>query len=233
MDYTRSAMNSKDLKPLFKWEERRVVIQDRIWYSPDHHVDTNFVFPGWESPELFGNHNPIHIEYCSGNGSWIVQKALDYPEVNWVAVEIQFKRVRKIWSKIKNRHIPNLVIMCGEGLRWTQTYVPSGSIAKVFVNFPDPWPKERHAKHRIISTPFALEMKRILKPGGEITMVTDDIPYSSIMIKTFNTLPDFISVHPEPFYCNQYADYGSSYFEELWKSKGREIRYHQFMPREI
>lgn len=222
-------MNHKGLKSVFSWDDRRVLIQDRIWYFPDYHEDSQFVFPGWESPQLFGNNNPIHVEYCSGNGIWIAQKAAQYPEINWVAVEIQFKRVRKIWTKIQNQKLPNLIIVCGEGNRWTRTYVPPGSISKAYVNFPDPWPKERHAKHRIISDPFANEMGRILKPGGEMMMVTDDAPYSSIMVNTFMKAPLFKPKNPFPHYLTELNDYGSSYFNELWRDKGREIRYHQFL----
>jgi tRNA (guanine-N7-)-methyltransferase len=221
-------MKSKDLKPVFTWEERRVLIQDRVWYFPDYHEDPSFVFPGWESSELFGNNHPIHVEYCSGNGAWIVQKAKQYPEINWVGVEIQFKRVRKIWSKLKNMNLSNLVIVCGEGNRWTKTYVPSGSITKTYVNFPDPWPKERHAKNRIINPMFAAEIGRILKPSGEMMMVTDDAVYSDAMVEVFNNKP-FKSKHASPHYITHFDGYGSSYFDELWRDKGREIRYHEFV----
>lgn len=222
-------MNSNGLKAVFTWSERRVLIQDRIWYFPDYHEDTQFTFPGWDSPELFGNNHPIHVEYCSGNGLWIAQKAAENPEINWVAVEIQFKRVKKIWSKVKNQKLSNLIIVCGEGNRWTRTYVPSNSISKAYVNFPDPWPKGRHAKHRIINQGFAKEMGRILSPGGEMMMVTDDAPYSDIMVETFIKAPRFQPKTPLPYYLTEYEGYGSSYFDELWRDKGREIRYHQFI----
>lgn len=221
-------MKSNDLKPVFTWEGRRVLIQDRVWYFPDFHEETSFVFPGWDSPELFGNNQPVHIEYCSGNGTWIAQKAKEHPEINWVAVEIQFKRVRKIWSKLKNYGLNNLIIVCGEGNRWTNTYVPSGSITKTYVNFPDPWPKGRHAKHRIVNPVFAAEIARILKSEGEMMMVTDDPTYSDAMVETFNTQP-FKPKHPHPHYITDFKGYGKSYFDELWRDKGREIRYHEFV----
>lgn len=229
MDYTSSPMKPKDLKSVFGWDDRRVLIKERVWYFPDYYEDANFIFPGWDSSQLFGNNKPIHVEYCSGNGTWIANKAKQYPNINWVAVEIQFKRVRKIWSKIQNEGLDNLIVVCGEGNRWTKTYVADNTISKAYVNFPDPWPKGRHAKHRIISPAFAAEIGRILVPGGQIMMVTDDAPYSDIMVDTFRDAQGFKPLHPEPYYTTEFNDYGSSYFDELWRDKGREIRYHQFL----
>ena len=104
-------MKAKDLKPPFDWNSRRVLIHDRIWYSPlRHENEEEFSFPGWNSPELFENDNPVHVEYCSGNGAWIVDKAVNFPEVNWVAVEMKFPRVSKIWAKIKTLNLKNLIV---------------------------------------------------------------------------------------------------------------------------
>lgn len=212
-------MNPKQLKPVFTWETRRVLFQDSVWYFPDYFEDSDFVFPGW--PALFGNSHPIQIEYCSGNGSWIIEKAKANPHLNWVAVEKKYERVRKIWSKLKNHALSNLIVLCGEGFSWTQKYVPSASITEVFVNFPDPWPKERHAKHRIVKPAFAQEMVRILAPEGSILLVTDDADYSQIMQDTFSSHFTLSSFDPVP-------NYGTSYFDSLWREKGRLIRYHRF-----
>src|SRR5579863_3755958 len=140
-------MRPKHLKSPFPWEGRRPMIHDRILYVPeyyDHHGD--YQFPGWLSAEVFGREAPIEVEYCSGNGAWIVEKALKDPSRNWVAVEMQFERVRKIWSKIHNLNLKNLLVVCGEALTFTRYYVPKGSFAAAYVNFPDPWPKAKHAK---------------------------------------------------------------------------------------
>lgn len=222
-------MKPEDLKSPFSWNERHILIKDRVWYVPDYYPEYDkFSFPGWEHPDLFGNSNPVCVEYCSGNGAWIAAKASENPHLNWVAVEKKFGRARKIWSKIQNMKLKNLIVVAGEGFTVTNHYFASGSISAVYVNFPDPWPKKRHWKHRIIQPTFLAEMARILQPSGVMTMVTDDFDYSCWTIGTFLKNPEFSSCHPEHHYVTEFANYGNSFFEDLWREKGKTIRYHQF-----
>ena len=93
-------MKPKDLKYPYKWENRLPVLKEGIFYVPKfykHH--SSDLFPNWEV--VFENDWPVNIEYCSGNGEWIIHKAQEQPLENWVAVEHNFERVRKIFSKKK------------------------------------------------------------------------------------------------------------------------------------
>jgi tRNA (guanine-N7-)-methyltransferase len=225
-------MKPNDLKSPFSWEERQIIIEDRIWYIPpvyDRH--DSFFFPGWGDPLVFCRENPVKIEYCSGNGLWIADRALKEPDVNWVAVERKFERVRRIWSKIKNHRLENLLAVCGEGHALTHHYLLPNSVDEVFINFPDPWPKTKHAKHRIVQPSFIQEIHRILKPGCLITLVTDDSIYSSIMINVMQACDGFTSVYPDPYYITEMAGYGTSSFDRIWREKGKTIHYHQFRKR--
>ncbi|WP_249298997.1 tRNA (guanine(46)-N(7))-methyltransferase TrmB [Neochlamydia sp. AcF65] len=223
-------MKPADLIPPFPKDNRKVTIHDGIWYLPDRHLAQNhFEFPGWSHPSLFGNDQPVNVEYCSGNGAWIVAQAEAHPHLNWVAIERKFTRVRKIWSKIKNGSLKNLIVVCGEGLMATRTYFPSASIANVFINFPDPWPKLRHAKHRLIQPHFVQELARVMQTDKALTFVTDDISYSQEAIEVFLSAADFKSYYSHPYFSTEEEGYGTSYFEELWRSKGKMIRYHRFI----
>jgi tRNA (guanine-N7-)-methyltransferase len=158
-------MKPSDLKAPFAWNARKVILEDRILYAPTRcETYDDFHMPSWSDPLLFGNAQPVHVEYCSGNGAWITEKAQEFPEINWVAVEKKFMRVRKIWSKIKNLQLPNLIAACGEAYGVTRRYFPAGSVAQAYINFPDPWPKKRHAKNRLIRPVFVAEVARILQP---------------------------------------------------------------------
>lgn len=223
-------MKPTDFKsPFSKGSPLRVLIHDRVWCVPLIVNDADqFVFPGWEHNDLFGNDRPIHVEYCSGNGEWIADKAEQHPEINWLAVEKKFPRVRKIWSKLKNRKLDNLVVLSGEGFSATRSFFPAGSISHVYVNFPDPWPKRRHAGNRLIRPEFMKEIERILVVQGGITLVTDDQDYSTLSIKVMMDNPSFRSCFPEPYFTDNPCNYGSSYFEKLWRLDGRTIRFHQF-----
>lgn len=182
--------------------------------------------PPWE--KIFGNRHPICIEYCSGNGDWIVAQAAAYPQYNWVAVERKFDRVQKIWSKGKNGKRENLFIMCAEALLVTGLYIASGSVAKVYVNFPDPWPKRRHSHHRLFQEPFKQQLYRILEPQGTVTVVTDDVSYSTQLIRCLHDKQLFSSQIEAPYFREERGEYGNSYFDTLWRSQGKKIHYHSF-----
>jgi len=222
-------MKPKDLKPPFQWGQQFTTIQDRIFYTFEPFGnEPEFPFPGWNHPDVFTADKPVKIEYCSGNGRWVVHQALNDPESNWVSVEKRFVRVRKIWSKIKNCSLKNLFCICGEALNSTKRYLPSDSVSEIYINFPDPWPKKKHAKYRLIQAPFIDEMHRILKDKGTITLVTDDEAYSWQMIEILGQHPGFVSCYPEPYFLTDREGYGTSYFEDLWREKGKTIRYHMY-----
>lgn len=222
-------MKPNDLKtPFIRGEERYPLIKDSVCYIPDGSENKPFTFPGWDNAQVFALNQPICIEYCSGNGDWIAAKAKAHPHQNWVAVERKFPRVQKIWSKLQNHHLPNLFIICGEGFYTTQCFLPAASIDAIYINFPDPWPKRRHAKHRIVQPNFIRELGRILKDKGTLTLVTDDEAYSQRMIEDVHLAGGFQSIFPSPYFSLEYPDYGTSYFEDLWRQKGKGIRYHEF-----
>ena len=214
----------KDFPSPFSPSKPEVVIADQIWFAPD--VETSFTFPGFEA--VFGRKAPICLEYCSGNGCWIANRASTAPDQNWIGVEMKYKRIRKIWAKIQNINVSNLLGVCAEAESWTKRFVPTETIDKVFINFPDPWPKNKHSKKRLIDKEFIKELGRILKPGGELTIVTDHHPYSESILKLLLQSPIFSPLLEAPHYGLLNEDYGSSYFEALWREKGLDIRHLPF-----
>lgn len=228
--YTGIPMKPKDLKCPFRWQERRPILHNRVLFVPEYYEEhKSYSFPKWQDPELFGNSSPVCIEYCSGNGDWIIEKAKQHKETNWVAVEQRFDRVRKIWSKMQNNNIQNLLIVCGEALTFSKDYLGHASVNGIFINFPDPWPKRTHAKHRLIRTPFVDEITRLITPKGTMTLVTDDATYCQQMVDVVLENPSWHSAFPKPHYVLQWEGYGSSYFDALWRQKGKEIHYLNFI----
>lgn len=222
-------MKPKDLKCPFKWEDRRPHIYERVLFVPEYYDrHQEWKFPGWESPEVFGRSGPIEVEYCTGNGAWIIEKAIAHPDRLWVAVERQFDRVRKIWSKMRNFNLTNLFIVCGEGLTFTQFYVPDRSFQKIYINFPDPWPKEKHSKNRLIKEPFISEIARAADYDATVTMVTDHATYMQQITESMRENPSWRSAFPDPYYVTEWEGYGTSYFDELWRTQGQVIHYMHY-----
>jgi tRNA (guanine-N7-)-methyltransferase len=231
---TQVLMKPKNLKAPLAWEERRPLIHDRILFVPQHYDrHLEWTFPGWESPEIFGRVAPIEIEYCTGNGAWIIEKARAHPERNWVAVEKQFDRVRKIWSKMHNFSLSNLFIVCGEALTFTRFYVPDRSFEAVYINFPDPWPKGRHAKNRLLREPFISEMARVSVLGATAIIVTDHVTYTSQICEVMSANPSWNSRFSSPHYVTEWVDYGTSFFDSLWREQDLKIHYMQYSNDEV
>lgn len=217
-------MKPKDLKPVFKWVDRRPLIEDRVLYVPNYYFEhSKFSMPKFS--EIFENKNPIHVEYCSGNGDWILERAKKHPEINWIAVEMQFERVRKIWSKRENYQINNLLIVCGEAETLTKYYLPDDCIDSVYINFPDPWPKEKHAKNRLLKEPFIELLASKMKDFTPLTFVTDDVDYKEEVLNKLIENPHFQPQFEPPYYVTELENYGGSYFYDLWVSKQKTIHY--------
>ena len=204
---------AKDLIIPFSWPDRRPILLDRFFYVPANYPYTSETIPFFEKEQK------ILIEYCSGNGQWIGARAKQNPHLNFLAVEKDFERARQIWLTSHRERLPNLATACAEGVIFTRYYAPVAE--EIFVNFPDPWPKLRHAKHRIIRVEFLLELLRIVRVGGRATCVTDDPGYAEQMLKEFSLCPQWKFL----FNVNEWPDYGRSFFNDLWRKRGRNIHY--------
>lgn len=213
-EYNREDVKTaKDLIIPFAWPDRRPILLDRFFYVPGHYDYTPEMIPFFEKQQ------PIILEYCSGNGQWIGARAKQNPHLNWLAVEKRFERARMIWMKSHRENLPNLVVACSEGAVFTRYYAPK--VAEVFINFPDPWPKLRHAKHRLVRAAFLQELLDIVEIGGKATCVTDDAGYAGEMRKEFEKCPHWKFL----FTANEWPDYGRSFFNDLWRRRGRTIYY--------
>jgi tRNA (guanine-N7-)-methyltransferase len=216
-------MKPKNLKFPFTWDERKPILHEGVFIVPHFY----FQHHEWKDEQnLFSNR--LHIEFCSGNGDWIIEKARQNPNQQWVAVEMQFERVQKIWSKMRNQNISNLLIVSGKAQEFVRYYLPDGCASEIYVNFPDPWPKDRHAKHRLIQPEFVNELSRIVEKGGKATYVTDDPTYCGQMVEQMHIHPKWENCFAEPYYVTNWEDYGESWFKNLWEGKGREFFYIQF-----
>lgn len=222
-------MRPKNLKFPFTWESREPQLLDGVFYVPKCY-DLHDHFPKENLWKEFSSYENVAVEYCSGNGAWVAEKAKEDPSILWIAVEKRFDRVQKIWAKKQNYSIKNLLIVCGDAILFTKYYLQDGFVDQIFINFPDPWPKDRHAKHRIVQEPFVQEMSRVTKVGGSAVLVTDDEQYSLQMISEMLKRRFWKSFFSEPCcYKTEWPLYGTSFFDSLWKEQGRVVRYMRFI----
>ncbi len=140
---------------------------------------------------IFGNAHPVELELGCGDGSFLLQWAALHPDRNFLGVERLKGRVTKIDRKGRRLGLRNL-----RGLRLEATYVlewmvPATSLSALHVYFPDPWPKKRHHKRRLIQTPFTELAARALLPEGILYLRTDHTEYFQQMEEVMAATTEF------------------------------------------
>ena len=127
--------------------------------------------------QLFEKDQPLEVDLGSGDGSFIVHYAQLHPERNFIAVERLLGRLRKIDRKGLRAQLTNLRLIRIEASYFLEYLLPPESAIAIHVYFPDPWPKRKHHKHRLVNPRFTDVARQALAPGGRIYLRTDDADY--------------------------------------------------------
>lgn len=139
----------------------------------------------------FPKKQPLEIELGAGDGSFIAQYARAHPEHNFIAVERLLGRARKVEKKGLRYGLDNLRVIRIEAGYFARYLLPEHCVHKMHIYFPDPWPKPRHAKNRLIQPPFIETLKKILQPGAEVFLRTDSPAYYEQMRQVFSQFKEF------------------------------------------
>ena len=133
--------------------------------------------------ELFGNNNDIEIEIGTGKGKFIISKAIDNPNTNYIGIEKYDSPLVSAVKKLENLEIKNLKLICFDALFIEKLF--DKEISKIYLNFSDPWLKKRHAKRRLSSTEFLKKYDNIFKSEKIIEMKTDNDDLYEYSIESF------------------------------------------------
>jgi len=125
----------------------------------------------------FPNEAPFEVDLGCGDGKFTLEMAREFPERNFLAVERLLGRVRKVCRKADKMGLENLKVLRLESLYTLEWLLPAGSIDRVHLLCPDPWPKAKHHRRRMFQEPFLKALVRVLKPGGEFFFKTDHREY--------------------------------------------------------
>jgi tRNA (guanine-N7-)-methyltransferase len=145
---------------------------------------------------LFGNSHPVIMEIGFGNGDATWQMAAAHPEENYLAVEVHKPGVGRLLQTLEEHSISNVRIACEDAVEFLRKGIPAASLAGVRIYFPDPWPKKRHHKRRIIQAPFVGLLAEKMQPGGILHLATDWAPYADHMLEVMHNSPDFENFSP-------------------------------------
>ncbi|MGA2497439.1 MAG: tRNA (guanosine(46)-N7)-methyltransferase TrmB [Tepidisphaeraceae bacterium] len=127
--------------------------------------------------ELFGNPNPVELEIGFGKGTFLVEQAKLRPEINFFGLEYARFYWRYASDRLRRNGCLNVRTVRAEAAYFLGEFVPDASLSVLHIYFPDPWPKKRHHKRRLIQEKFVPVLQRILAPAGRIQIVTDHAGY--------------------------------------------------------
>lgn len=171
--------------------------------------------------ELFGRPAPLVVEIGPGAGEALLSVAAQRPDLNLLAFEVYQPALAQLIKQLVDLELTNVRLVEADAAEGIRRLVPASSVDEVWTYFPDPWPKARHHKRRIVSPQFADVVSTRLKPDGIWRLATDWATYADHMRTVLDTHPDFARGHrrwaPRPL------ERPVTKFEQRGLDAGREV----------
>ncbi|MBT3192403.1 MAG: tRNA (guanosine(46)-N7)-methyltransferase TrmB [Verrucomicrobia bacterium] len=162
----------------------------------DHVIIPDPDAPTLHMAELYGNDNPLEVDIGSGKGRFLIARAHKHPDVNYLGIERQLGRVYRTAKKADHRGLTNIKVTQVEARLGLSEMLPDESVTTFYIFFPDPWPKRRHERRRLVSQPFLDLLHSKLAPRGCIHFATDHKDYAEATAIVFGDDARFSSIPP-------------------------------------
>ena len=182
--------------------------------------------PDWEG--IFGNQNPLNLEVGFGVGNFIIEMGIREPDENFIGMDFYHKGIRKVISRIDKYQINNARIVYGDAKEKIPLLFSNEELNRVYINFPDPWPKKRHHKRRLIKPTFIKVLAEKLTPGGVIHIATDYEAYALEMMSFFEKEPILKNKNGPSVFLPQKEGTPKSKYEKKFINAGERIFYLEF-----
>ena len=130
-----------------------------------------------ERAEVCTGDRPLEVDLGCGDGSFLMEMAREFPDRDFLGTERLLGRVRKVCKKITRRRLGNAKVLRLESRYTVEWLLPEASVSRLHLLCPDPWPKLRHNRRRIVQEPFLEAVRNALVPGGEFLFMTDHEEY--------------------------------------------------------
>lgn len=185
--------------------------------------DTGFV--RLDLQEVFGNGHPVVLEIGSGKGRFLISSATEQPDTNFIGIEKSLHYHRLIRERVRKRSLKNVRLVNHDAFLVLRDMIPDTSLREVHIYFPDPWPRKKEQKRRIIRPEVLHELRRVLVDGGSGIYVTDHKEYFEAAAPL---LPEFFRTEtrvPGP------DDPPRTNYEAKYRAEGRPIYEARFFKR--
>jgi len=173
---------------------------------------------------LFGSDAPVIMEIGFGNGDATWQMARDHPAENYLGVEVHLPGVGHLLLKMKQHGITNIRIANDDAVEFLRRRVPEESLDGVRIYFPDPWPKKRHHKRRLIQPSLIELLASRMCPGALLHLATDWEPYAEHILEVMRSSDGFVNLSPSGDYCDQPEWRPETKYERRGERLGHQVR---------
>ena len=178
--------------------------------------------------EIFGNNNNSALEIGFGEGEFIVEIAENNPDWNYLGIEIKYFRYKKAVRLCIEHNVRNVKLLHFDAdLAVEQVFTPD-IFDRVYINFPDPWPKDRHKKHRIINNTFLDNLYKLMNTDGILEFTSDHLDYVTHTIEHFENHKKFSNIYGEKGYSGTIKNRPATKFEKEFRDEDRPIYYLAF-----
>lgn len=172
---------------------------------------------------LFGRQAPRVLEIGFGNGETLVAQAAQHPEQDFIGVEVHEPGVGHCLLALQDAGIANLRLIAHDAIDVLRQQVPPNSLQRINLYFPDPWPKKRHHKRRILQPAFVSLCAERLVPGGSLHVATDWANYAEHIDTLMSTAPEFVCAERREHDGDAPLDRPVTKFERRGLGKGHRI----------
>jgi tRNA (guanine-N7-)-methyltransferase len=170
--------------------------------------------------ELFGNPNPVELEIGMGKGTFLVEQAKLHPETNYFGIEYARWFWRYASDRLRRNGCANCRTVRAEAGYFFHEFVADVSLSVIHIYFPDPWPKKRHNKRRLVQAPFVGEILRTLIPSGRLQVVTDHKDYFEQIEQVIRNSKMKVVDYNRPGGASE-GEFVGTNFERKYKREGR------------
>ena len=185
-----------------------------------------------ETASVFGPGRPLALEIGCGIGDFIVPMARQQPDVNFLAIDIYNKGCLRTCRRVEAAGLENVRVMRLEARYLLANYLPAASLSTVYVNCPDPWPKKRHRRRRLVGGDFLQHLLFSLRPGGEFLFCTDYLDYAEDVAQRLNDSGGWRNALAVPFTTDLPEDYPRSKYMRRFLDQGKPLHFLHFRKRE-
>ena len=170
----------------------------------------------------------VVLEIGFGRGEFLLDLAAKSPGTAFLGVEVSFTRVLKLARRLALSVLGNVRLVEARAENLVREALPPASLAEVWINFSDPWPKARHAERRLIRPAFVADLVRRLRPGGRLHVATDDVPYAAQIHEVLSAEPRLASLHPDRPWLAEVAGRMHTGYETEWRAEGRALHFFEY-----